>query len=210
LHALQRGAVAAEPAVLARLGELYQGEIAYVDAQLGRLVSTLRARGRLDDTILVVTGDHGESFGEHGDWLHGLALYESEIHVPLLLRHPHRLPAGQVVAGPVQHVDVFPTLLDLAGLRAREVQGTSLLPLLRGQASPPRVAFTELADDAFVAVLTTPDWKLIRNDATGELRLYRLDVDGGERVNLAKSEPTVTRALAAQLRDRMIVAGVSR
>jgi arylsulfatase A-like enzyme len=107
-------------------------------------------------------------------------------------------------------VDVFPTLLDLAGLRAREVQGTSLLPLLRGQASPPRVAFTELADDAFVAVLTTPDWKLIRNDATGELRLYRLDVDGGERVNLAKSEPTVTRALAAQLRDRMIVAGVSR
>lgn len=102
LHTLQDGNLAPDPpATLARLGELYQGEIAYVDAQLGRLVGELRARGLLDETILVVTADHGESFGEHADWLHGRTVYASEIHVPLLLRYPRRLPAGAVVTAPV-------------------------------------------------------------------------------------------------------------
>ena len=73
---------------------MYQGEIAFADAQLGQLLAHLNQLGVKDNTIITVTGDHGESFGEHGDWLHGLKVFESEIRVPLLMRYPGRLPAG--------------------------------------------------------------------------------------------------------------------
>ncbi len=211
IHELTSDKLTPSPADLARLEELYQGEIAFTDAQLGKLVGYLNDHHLLDDTVLAVTGDHGESFGEHGDWTHGLKVYESEIRVPLLLRYPRRLPAGTSVASPVQLIDVMPTLLDLTSLRAeKDVQGKTLLPLIGGTTDPNRAAFTELADESFVSVLTTDDWKLIRNDANDELQLYRLDADEDEQQNLVKDEPQITADLHAHLLDLMKVSGASK
>lgn len=211
IHQIEAGQLSLSPDDVARLEELYQGEIAFVDAQFARLRAYLQKRGLEDDTILVVTGDHGESFGEHGDWTHGLKVYESEIRVPLLMRFPRKIPAGTVIAAPTQLIDLMPTLLELAGLAApRTVQGTSFVPVLAGQSDgSDRAAFTELADDAFLSVLTWGDWKLIRNSANGELQLYHLQSDEGEERNLIKDEATTARELDARLQDLMKLAGVS-
>lgn len=105
----------------------------------------------------------------------------------------------------------MPTLLELTGLRAKDpIQGSSLLPLIDGASdAQSRVAFTELADEAFVSMLT-PEWKLIRNNANGELQLYRLSDDEGERRNLVSSEPRVTRELQARLQELMKISGVAK
>jgi len=216
LHGIEKGNVAVDNADRARLGELYQGEIAFADAQIGRLLDDLRRRGLEDDTIVVAASDHGESFGEHGDWIHGLKVFETEVHVPLIVRYPRRVPAGRAVTAAVQLIDVMPTVLDLAGLHPKHpVQGTSFLPLLDGKAASngtdpaDRIGFTELADEAFVA-LVTAEWKLIRNDANGELQLYHVSQDEAEAHNLADDQPRVTRELSARLQDVMKLSGVSK
>jgi arylsulfatase A-like enzyme len=128
IQAIEHGKLTVNATDRARLGELYQGEIAYVDAQIGRLLDDLERRGLADQTVVALTGDHGESFGEHGDWTHGLEVFETEIRVPLLLRYSSRVPAGITVTQPVQLVDVMPTLLELAGLKSSSsLHGASLL-----------------------------------------------------------------------------------
>ncbi len=211
IHLLETGKLHPNPADLARLEELYQGEIAFTDAQLGKMLDHLGQLGLADDTILVVAGDHGESFEEHGDWTHGLTVFETAIRVPLLVRYPRKLPAGAAVSAPVQLIDVMPTLLDLTGLNAKQpIQGTSFLPLLIGPGTEgTRVAFTELADESFVSVLTWGDWKLIRNDANGQLQLYNLNADEAEQRNLASEQPQTMRDLSARLAEVMQDAGVS-
>ena len=211
VHKLQQGQLQVTDADRARLLELYQGEIAFADAQVGGVLDALRRRGLEDDTVVLVTSDHGESFGEHGDWTHGSKLYESEIHVPLVIRYPPAIPAGVVVDAPAQLIDVMPTLLDLVGLRPPQpVQGTSLLPLVsRADDGSGRYAFAELADEAFVSLVTS-GWVLIRNNANGELQLYNLRDDGGEQSNLARSQQSVAGELNARLGDLMKLSGVSR
>lgn len=211
IHQLENGQLHPNAADLARLEELYQGEVAFADAQLGNLLDHLNRVGVSDDTILVVAGDHGESFGEHGDWAHGLKVFETEIRVPLLFHFPRRLPAGAVLTAPVQLIDVMPTLLDLTGLPAKQpIQGTSIRPLLDGTGSAEdRAAFTELADRSFVSVLSWGDWKLIRNDANGQLQLYHLAVDEAEQSNLTSEQPQITREMSARLQDLMRISGVS-
>jgi arylsulfatase A-like enzyme len=216
MHQITGGTLVPTSADLARLRELYQGEISFADAQIHRVFSDLENRGLLDDTIIALTGDHGESFGEHGDWEHGKLVYETEVRVPLLLRYPRQVAAGQIVSTPVQLIDVMPTLLQLTGLTApKPVQGTSFLPLLGPPMVPPpspaagRVTFTELADESFVAMLTA-DWKLIRNNANEQLQLYLLSDDEAETNNLVKDQPRIARELNARLQDLMYLSGVSR
>jgi arylsulfatase A-like enzyme len=212
IHAIENGQLRPKPADLARLEELYQGEVAFADAQLGKLLGHLGQVGVADDTIVVVTGDHGESFGEHGDCTHGLKVFETEIRVPLLLHYRAGLPAGTVLTAPVQLIDVMPTLLGLTGLSAKQsIQGTSFLPLIDGTGNgETRAAFTELADESFVSVLTYGDWKLIRNDANGQLQLYNLNADEAEQRNLTTEQPQMTRELASRLNDLMQISGVSK
>ena len=212
IHSIEKGKVTLNSADTARLLELYQGEIAYTDAQFGKLRAYLQKMGVEDDTIIAVTGDHGESFGEHDDWTHGLKVFETEIRVPLIFRYPRKLTPGGVIDAPAQLIDVMPTLLDLAGVRAaKSVQGASLVPVMTGKDNGSGLAaFTELADDSFVSVLTWGDWKLIRNDANGELQLYNLKVDEAERRNLVKDEAKTAQQLNARLQDLMKVSGVSR
>ncbi len=104
----------------ARYANPYDGEIAGVDAQLGRLLDALDARGAAARTIVTVLGDHGESLGEHGEDTHGLLLYESTLRVPWLVRAPGALAAGRVVSAPVSLADVTPTVLALLGVPGGE------------------------------------------------------------------------------------------
>lgn len=94
----------------------YAGEVAYLDAQVRRLLDVLEARGLTRDTLVVVTADHGEGLGEHGEWTHGFLLHDATLHVPLILRWPGRLPVGRHDERPVALADVAPTVLDLLGL----------------------------------------------------------------------------------------------
>ena len=115
----------------------YQGEIAYTDQQLGVLLAQLDALGRTADTVVLVTADHGEALGEHGEATHALLLYEATVHVPLLLAGPD-VPA-RVVPTPVSHVDLAATLVELAGIddggAFSRHGGRSLAPLARGDAA---------------------------------------------------------------------------
>ena len=125
------GAVSARASRERRDGA-YDAEIAYADAQVGRLLDALRADGRLDDTLVVVVADHGEMLGEHGEQTHGFFIYEAATRIPLIVSGPG-VPAA-VVADQVRIVDVMPTALSLLGVPVpNEVQGANLMPLARGE-----------------------------------------------------------------------------
>ncbi|MBM4245244.1 MAG: sulfatase [Deltaproteobacteria bacterium] len=131
------------PAVRDR--HLYAGEVRYTDDVLDRLLERLDALGVLDDTIVVVTADHGDEFGEHGLIGHAKTVYDEVLHVPLIILSPHLVPAGRTIDTPVSLVDLLPTLLDLVRLPApRELHGESLVPLLHGGRFPAtRVLYAE-------------------------------------------------------------------
>jgi choline-sulfatase len=122
----------------------YDGEIAYVDAQVGKLVAGLRSARVLDATAVAVLADHGESLGEHGESTHGVFLYDPTIRVPLLIKRPGGRDAGRRVASRVSAVDLAPTLLELAGVAAPgAMQGQSLLPLVSAARPADRPAYAE-------------------------------------------------------------------
>jgi choline-sulfatase len=110
----------------------YAAEIASADAQVGRLIASLRADGLFDHTLVIIVADHGEMLGEHGELTHGFFIYEGTTHIPLIVSGPG-VPAG-VVSDQVRIVDVMPTALALLGIAIpKEVQGADLMPLARGQ-----------------------------------------------------------------------------
>jgi arylsulfatase A-like enzyme/lipopolysaccharide biosynthesis regulator YciM len=110
----------------------YDAEIATADAQVGRLLDSLDAQGRLTETVVVVTGDHGEMLGEHGEATHGFFVYDAVTHIPVIVSGPG-VPA-RAIADQVRIVDLMPTALDLLGVAVPpSVQGVSLMPLVRGQ-----------------------------------------------------------------------------
>jgi arylsulfatase A-like enzyme len=133
-------------ATLARALELYAGEVAYVDHWVGEIRARLESLGVLDDTIVVFTADHGECF-DHGIYFeHADCLYEGAVHVPLVIRFPRGVTAGKRVQAQVEHMDLAPTILSLAGIaRPPAFRGRTLLP------SPP-AATQDLRADAFALI----------------------------------------------------------
>lgn len=190
------------PAQSERLQRYYDAEIAFVDAELGRLFVELDRLGLGGDTLIVVTADHGESFGELGTWLHGHDMYEPEVRVPLLVRFPGRAPAGETVEAVTSSVDVMPTILELVGLPIPStVDGQSLLSLVRDESSgDDRHAFAELADRLIVTVITR-DWQLLKNNVSGALRLYRTAEAPWPEWDWVYAEPEVAARLE-RLLDR--------
>jgi arylsulfatase A-like enzyme len=193
---------------------LYDGEIAFTDHQLGRLLDAIDAEGLAARTLVVVTADHGEGLMQHGHMGHGLHLYEEAVRVPLVFRWPGSLPAGTVVPGPVEHVDLVPTVLDLLGVpRGGEViEGQSLAPALRGQGGtagrdPRRTVFLQrrLYDTDVVsgfhvkgekfAVRSGP-WKYIEAPEEQTRELYDLRSDPGETRDLLAGEVATAELLA--------------
>jgi arylsulfatase A-like enzyme len=115
--------------LLAALRDLYEGEVAYLDAILGKLIDDLRGKGLTDDTIIVLTSDHGESLGEHDLVFHQFSVHEILLRVPLILHYPKRVSPGRV-STPVSLADVYPTLVRLAALNVPENPGLAGRDLL--------------------------------------------------------------------------------
>jgi choline-sulfatase len=187
----------------------YDAEVAYTDAQLGRLLSGLEANGRLANTIVVVMSDHGEQLGEHREQSHGFFVYDASVQVPLIIAAPGVAP--RVVADQVRIIDVMPTVLDLAGLAIpAAVQGASLRPALGGE-SQPLLAFSESWYPRFHY-----GWSELRAVRNGRYKfiqaprreLYDLSADPRELNNLAASDPARADALERSL--RALVAQTSR
>lgn len=188
----------------------YDGEIAYTDRELGRILDELRSRPDWDRTVVIANADHGEEFSEHGGSFHHSSLYEEQVRVPLLIRIPGVEP--RVVEEPVGLVDLPETLFDLLGLPSNDRRhGRSLLPAALGGASETPFAFAQFRAperrisrlDAFRA----GKWKLIRNLTTGTWHLYDLDADPGERNDVAAREPEVLQSMRARLMTCTQLAG---
>jgi arylsulfatase A-like enzyme/Flp pilus assembly protein TadD len=185
----------------------YDGEIAEVDAQVGRLLTELERLGVAGRTVVAVVGDHGEALGEHGELTHGLLLYEPSLHVPLLLRAPPVLPKGWVVETPVSLVDLAPTLaglLDcpLSAKADRPLDGHDLSQQLRERREPG-------AEDLYAESLygTTFGWSPVFALRRGDMKyiaaprpeLYDLRRDPGEGQNVEEGRPDERKKLATRL-----------
>ena len=123
---------------------LYDGEIAYADSALGHFLAYLQKQGWYEGAMIVVVGDHGEGLGEHHEDTHGIFLYDSTTHVPLIVKLPQEREAGRTVDAQVRTTDIMPTILDLLGIAApANLDGDSLEPFLAGIEATPRTVFGE-------------------------------------------------------------------
>jgi arylsulfatase A-like enzyme/tetratricopeptide (TPR) repeat protein len=185
----------------------YVGEIAFVDAQLGRLIAGIEERWSADGLLLVVTSDHGESLNEHGEATHSYTIYDATQRVPLVMRGPG-LPAGRVIEAPVRLIDLAPTLLGLVGAeRLPEATGQDLRPLIAGAEDAERVAYVETLATQLdyrwspLLGLRTARFKYIRAPRP---ELYDLEADPGETSNLASGEPDRVAAFDRVLEQRLV------
>ena len=123
-------------------GRLYDGEVAYVDSALKKLLDAVESQGWGDNTVIVLTGDHGESLGQHGEETHGFVAYNTTLWIPLIICAPGLKPG--TVGQTVTHTDIFPTVCDLLGLRVPpRLQGLSLLPAVKGKKLAERAIYFE-------------------------------------------------------------------
>jgi arylsulfatase A-like enzyme/tetratricopeptide (TPR) repeat protein len=181
----------------------YDGEVAYADAQLARLLERLEAKKLLDRTLVVVTADHGEGLGDHGEEEHLLFVYDSTLHVPLMLRAPGMLTAGTRVRGQFRSVDLVATVLDLLGLPAVATSGASRADALRtGGRIPDNESYTESLYGSLhfgwapLRALRAEGWKYI--DAP-RAELYRVADDRSETRNLISLREGVATAMQRRL-----------
>jgi len=184
----------------------YEEEIAFMDGQIGRLVDALARLGRDRDTLVVLVGDHGEGLGQHQELLHGTFLYESTLHVPLILWCPERVPAGRVVESQVRSVDIAPTVMEILACPPLDaIHGASLASLLVGDGvGPTRLAYAESfeARDVFglsgLRSMADGGWKYV---LAPKAELYDLNADPDENRNLIEDQPQRGEEMREQLRS---------
>ncbi len=184
---------------------LYDGEIAFDDAQVARLIAYLKDQGLYDGSVIVLAGDHGEGLGEHGETTHGFFVYNSTLHVPLIIKIPGAKP--RVVEEEISLVDLAPTVLQALKVSIPEsVQGRSLLSLMLGQSGGPDSAASLLYAETYLPLLHF-GWSHLRSfqsrgwkftDAP-EPELYDTRADPHELNNLYRAR----QSLAHEMRDRL-------
>jgi arylsulfatase A-like enzyme len=198
------------PAERENLIAYYDAAIAYLDFALRDLVKRLRDLNLYDNTMILVTSDHGQAFGRRGHLFHIMSVYENQVRIPLLIKYPGQRQ-GAVVEQPASLVDVFPTVLDAAGLPLpAPVEGLSLL---RPETAAPRTLLAESYPNAFLlalhprfrrverALIRWP-YKLIV-DTRGKRELYHLESDPDETRNLYARQPAIAASLLAELERRV-------
>lgn len=199
-----------------RVRALYDNEISFVDHHLGQLWAVLRKLGLMDNTIIVLTSDHGDELMEHA-FGHGQALYDPEVHVPLIVRYPPKISAGQRVQQVVSSVDILPTILDLAAVPygdaiASEIQGRSLVGSWE-RSLPGLAAVMEVANGRRTA-LRSDHYKYVRERAKdGRItkeELYDLRADPAEKQNIFASHGELAQRLGDELDDRLRAAANTR
>jgi arylsulfatase A-like enzyme/Tfp pilus assembly protein PilF len=184
----------------------YDGEVAYTDSLIGDFRTALEERGLLTNSLVILTADHGEGLGDHGEASHGFFVYDSTIHVSLIMRPPSDSGAGRVVDTAVSHVDIFPTILDSVGLAApKAVHGQSLLPVIAGEnVAPDRGVYSES-----LYPLLHYGWAPLRAIRTGKRKLisaprpevFDVRSDPRERRDLSLEQPAITAELEQELAD---------
>ncbi len=177
--------------------DLYDGEVRYTDELIKEVLAALDVAGTLEDTMIILTADHGEQLGQHGHYGHP-GLHEPNIFVPIILWHPPTLPQGKVIEGYVQQSDIVPTVLDVIGAEpTAELDGKSLMPIIEGKQETREEIFVETNQQR---AILRGDWKLIR-DARGDVELYDLHSDPMEVINLADKETAKRKELENALNE---------
>lgn len=202
---------------------LYEAEVAIADEQVGEIVKILERHKVLDETLLIITSDHGENLGEHGMIDHLFSMHETTVHIPLIVRYPERFESGVINGDLVSLVDIVPTVLDVCGLVDKDAPAdTEQLSLC----SPDRrrrqfvvaendrpINGIELMKEQypdFDASTIDHKWRMIRDDqykliwaVDKKVELYDLANDRAEQIDLAEREPAIRDHLLAQLKDWM-------
>lgn len=199
------------PEEIQNIIDLYDAEIFYTDATLIKnLVETLKSSGIYDQTMLIITSDHGEEFYEHQGWLHGQTLYEEQLRVPLIIKFPHSRYKGKRLKPKVRLIDILPTVMETLDLPypAKSFEGQSLLPVIEGRETSDRVFISDLArkevKNPCPALMATNqgDLKVIIEKAVDTIKnmeIYNLAQDPHERKNLLRTERQLGMKLYRQL-----------
>ena len=206
---------------------LYGAEVEQLDHHIGGFLSWLKEAGLYDRSLIVLTSDHGEEFGEHGGWFHGHSLYRELHHVPLYIKFPGGRHAGRRLRDTVSVVDVLPTVLDQLGIEVPAgIDGVSLLPLLRGEPARPRVVACSAAVSVFEPhipprfSLFTGPYHLIYNLPAAQqdpgyyaqhgrpadrptIELFDMRSDPGERREISRLQPGIVASLRPEI-DRIL------
>jgi arylsulfatase A-like enzyme len=221
-EAIESGRYAPTPEDVQRIRDLYYAGVAHADRMIGELVESLRAKGVLDSTLVIVTSDHGESLGEDGLWEHD-HMVQTNLRIPLVMRWPQGLPTGKRVAGLTESIDLLPTICELALMRLPveesevrafgEIDGRSLMPLVRGEATSVRehsfaenAYFQAVQDGRHKLLVDARAWQeptLVAARAVKERflpRCYDLQLDPEERSNVLEAHPQQAEALFQALR----------
>ncbi|MBM3238204.1 DUF229 domain-containing protein [Candidatus Poribacteria bacterium] len=189
------------------LRTLYDGDISYLDVKMNQLLDYLRQLNIMDNTVLIITSDHGESFGEHHLMSHMLGVYDTLLHVPLVIRYPKLFKAGSRVVRQVRTIDIFPTILDILGINwsgAEELQGRTLVQETQQRELPFAIAEQEILQDVLNELIkANPSFdistysrrlKAIRTNkykyiwaSDGRDEFYNIREDTGELNNLNKN-----------------------
>jgi arylsulfatase A-like enzyme len=175
----------------------YYAAVTDIDRNVGRIIDHLQQQGKLENTLVIYTSDHGCALGHQGFWGKGnstrpLNMYETSILIPLLVRHPQDVQPGQLIRHCVDHYDTFQMICDYTGADLsgprfvdRNYPGRSYLPMLQGNpvADWRETRYGEYGD---LRMIRTPDWKLVRRYPAGPDDLFDLQHDPGETANLAE------------------------
>ena len=201
------------------LNALYDGELLYLDFRIGQLLDYLREINIMDDTILIITADHGENFGDHQLMGHCLCVYDTLVHVPLIIRYPKSFDPGLRVDEQVQTTDLYPTILDIIGIDwngGEQIQGCNLLKDIEHRPSAFAIAEHAFCLDAFKVLMGKNGdldiLKFVRRLKTirigeykyiwasdGRDELYNIRLDSEELDNLIDDEPEKAEELKALL-----------